>query len=125
MIDGKIEVRAHKSKTIHAKFYLLLPEKHAEHSDGWLIRGSSNLTEAGLGIKKAPNYELNKALKNYNEVSYTKNDFEELWKDGTSILPVDIHLFKQKSHIGQIFSPFELYIRFLIEYFGKNKDYDP
>ena len=125
MIDGKIEVRAHKSKTIHAKFYLFLPEKHTEHSDGWVIMGSSNLTEAGLGIKKAPNYELNIALKNYDDVSYTKNEFEELWKDGTSILPADIQQFKQKTHIGQTFTPFELYIKFLIEYFGKNIDYDP
>lgn len=125
MIDGKIEVRAHKSKTIHAKFYLFLPEKHTEHSDGWVIMGSSNLTEAGLGIKKAPNYELNIALKNYDDVSYTRNEFEELWKEGTSILPADIQQFKQKTHIGQTFTPFELYIKFLIEYFGKNIDYDP
>jgi len=125
MIEGKIEVRAHKSKTIHAKFYLFLPQKHTEHSDGWVIMGSSNLTEAGLGIKKAPNYELNIALKNFDDVSYTKNEFEELWKDGTSILPADIQQFKQKTHIGQSFTPFELYIKFLIEYFGKNIDYDP
>ncbi len=55
MIDGKIEIRAHKSKAIHAKFYLFLPAQHNSHSDGWVIMGSSNLTDAGLGIKKAPN----------------------------------------------------------------------
>lgn len=125
MIDGRIEVRAHKSKTIHAKFYLFLPEKHTEHSDGWVIMGSSNLTEAGLGIKKAPNYELNIALKNYDDVAFTKQQFEELWNEGTPILPSDIQQFKQKTHIGQTFTPFELYIKFLIEYFGKNIDYDP
>lgn len=125
MIDGRIEVRAHKSKTIHAKFYLFLPERHTEHSDGWVIMGSSNLTEAGLGIKKAPNYELNIALKNYDDVAFTKQQFEELWKEGTPILPADIQQFKQKTHIGQTFTPFELYIKFLIEYFGKNIDYDP
>ncbi len=125
MIDGKIEIRAHKSKTIHAKFYLFLPQVYSEHSDGWVIMGSSNLTEAGLGVKKAPNYELNIALKNFDDVSFTKNEFEQLWKDGTNILPADIQLFKQKTHIGQNFTPFELYIKFLIEYFGKNIDYDP
>ena len=125
MIDGRIEVRAHKSKTIHAKFYLFLPEKHTEHSDGWVIMGSSNLTEAGLGIKKAPNYELNIALKNYDDVAFTKQQFEVLWNEGTPILPADIQQFKQKTHIGQTFTPFELYIKFLIEYFGKNIDYDP
>jgi superfamily II DNA or RNA helicase len=125
MVDGRIEIRAHKSKTIHAKFYLFLPQNHTEHSDGWVIMGSSNLTEAGLGVKKAPNYELNIALKNYDDVSFTKQQFEELWEEGTPILPADIQQFKQKTHIGQAFTPFELYIKFLIEYFGKNIDYDP
>lgn len=125
LIDGRIEVKAHNSKTIHAKFYLLLPENHSEHSDGWVIMGSSNLTDAGLGLKKSPNYEMNIALKDYDDVEFTKNEFNELWKEATTILPADIQLFKEKTHIGQTFTPYELYIKFLIEYFGKNIDYDP
>lgn len=125
MIEGKIEVRAHKSKIIHAKFYLFLPELHTVHSDGWVIMGSSNLTDAGLGVKKSPNYELNIALKNYDDVEYSKKEFDMLWEEGTHILPADINNFKQQTHIGQSFTPFELYIKFLIEYFGKNIDYDP
>ncbi|HEX8576654.1 MAG TPA: SNF2-related protein [Flavobacterium sp.] len=125
LIDGKIEVRAHNSAAIHAKFYLFLPEEHSEHSDGWVIMGSSNLTEAGLGIKKSPNYELNIALKDYDDVEFTKTEFKALWEQSTSILPADIQKFKQKTHIGQEFTPYELYLKFLIEYFGKNIDYDP
>lgn len=125
LIDGKIEVRAHNSAAIHAKFYLFLPEEHSEHSDGWVIMGSSNLTEAGLGIKKSPNYELNIALKDYDDVEFTKNEFKGLWEQSTSILPADIQQFKRKTHIGQEFTPYELYLKFLIEYFGKNIDYDP
>lgn len=30
LIDGRIVVRAHNSKAIHAKFYLFLPEHHIE-----------------------------------------------------------------------------------------------
>ncbi|MBX9733192.1 MAG: DEAD/DEAH box helicase family protein [Chitinophagaceae bacterium] len=125
LIEGRIEVRAHNSKAIHAKFYLFLPEKHTTHSDGWVIMGSSNLTEAGLGIKKSPNYELNIALKDFDDVEFTKKEFIALWEQSTPILPADIELFKQKTHIGQTFTPYELYIKFLIEYFGKNIDYDP
>ncbi|MCW5962237.1 MAG: hypothetical protein KIS76_18900 [Pyrinomonadaceae bacterium] len=125
LIDGKIEVRAHSSKSIHAKFYLFLPEKHSAHSDGWVIMGSSNLTCAGLGIRQSPNYELNVALKDYDDVQFSKREFEELWKESTSILPADIQQFKEKTHIGQNFTPYELYIKFLIEYFGNNIDYDP
>lgn len=125
LIEGKIEVRAHNSKSLHAKFYLFLPEKHSEHSDGWIIMGSSNLTEAGMGIKKPPNYELNVALKDFDDVEFGKKEFAELWKNSTTILPADIQQFKQKTHIGQKFTPFELYLKLLIEYFGKNIDYDP
>ncbi|MGI8543457.1 MAG: helicase-related protein, partial [Aridibacter sp.] len=125
LISGKIEVRAHSTKTIHAKFYLFLPEHHSSHSDGWVIMGSSNLTSAGLGVRKSPNYELNIALKDYDDVKYTRGEFETLWKDSTTILPADIKSFKEKTHIGQTFTPFEIYVKFLIEYFGKNIDYDP
>ncbi|MEO8574911.1 MAG: helicase-related protein, partial [Pyrinomonadaceae bacterium] len=125
LISGRIEVRAHNSKAIHAKFYIFLPETHTAHSDGWVIMGSSNLTMAGLGIKKAPNYELNIALKDFDDVEFSKNEFAALWAESTTILPGDIQAFKEKSHIGQTFTPFELYIKFLIEYFGKNIDYDP
>lgn len=125
LIEGRIEVRAHNSKAIHAKFYLFLPEHHSEHSDGWVIMGSSNLTEAGLGIKRSPNYELNIALKDFDDVEFTKKQFNNLWDESTPILPADIQQFKQRTHIGQVFTPFELYIKLLIEYFGKNIDYDP
>ncbi len=125
IIDGKIEVRAHNSKAIHAKFYLFLPELHTEHSDGWVIMGSSNLTEAGLGVKKSPNYELNIALKDFDDVEFTKIEFQKLWEQSTSILPADIQEYKKKTHIGQTFTPFEIYLKLLIEYFGNNIDYDP
>jgi len=125
LIDGRIEVRAHNSKAIHAKFYLFLPENHTEHSDGWVLMGSSNLTEAGLGIKKSPNYELNITLKDYDDVEFAKGEFEKLWEKSTPILPADIQDFKKKTHIGQDFTPFEIYLKLLIEYFGKNIDYDP
>jgi len=125
LISGRIEVRAHSSKTLHAKFYIFLPEKHTEHSDGSVIMGSSNLTAAGLGIKQSPNYELNVILKDYDDVAFAKDEFKKLWDESTNILPADIQRFKQKTHIGQSFTPYELYIKFLIEYFGKNIDYDP
>lgn len=125
LIDGKIEVRASSNKTIHAKFYLFLPKNHTEHSEGWVIMGSSNLTNAGLGIKQSPNYELNVALKDYDDIQFTKVEFQKLWAESTSILPADIKEFKKKTHIGQEFTPFEIYVKLLIEYFGKNIDYDP
>ena len=87
--------------------------------------GSSNLTEAGLGIKQSPNYELNIALKDYDDVQFAKGEFEALWKESTPILPADIQSFKEKTHIGKVFTPYEIYLKFLISYFDRNIDYDP
>jgi superfamily II DNA/RNA helicase len=125
LAKGRIEVRAHNSKTLHAKFYLFLPEHHTANSDGWVIMGSSNLTEAGLGIKQSPNYELNIALKDYDDVNFVKGEFDKLWNESTPILPADIQSSKEKTHIGQVFTPHEIYLKFLTEYFGRNIDYDP
>jgi len=125
LISGRIEVRAHNSKSIHAKFYLFLPESHDANSDGWVIMGSSNLTEAGLGIRQSPNYELNIALKDFDDVQFAKGEFSKLWAESTPILPSDIQAFKEKTHIGQVFTPYEIYLKFLTEYFGRNIDYDP
>jgi superfamily II DNA/RNA helicase len=41
------------------------------------------------------------------------------------LLPIDLERIQKGSHIGQLFTPFELYVKLLIEYFGKHIDYDP
>ncbi len=59
LVDGRLEMRIHSTKNLHAKFYLCLPQNHNENSDGWVIMGSSNISESGLGITLSPRYELN------------------------------------------------------------------
>ncbi len=41
------------------------------------------------------------------------------------ILPVDIQNIKKETYLNEEITPFELYIKLLTEYFGKNIDYDP
>ncbi|MDT3387435.1 MAG: SNF2/RAD54 family helicase, partial [Bacteroidota bacterium] len=48
--DGKLELRAHPSKKIHAKIYVLYPENFNQYSQAMAITGSSNLSGHGLGI---------------------------------------------------------------------------
>lgn len=83
--DGKLEIRIHRSKNLHAKFYLLLPEEHNEHSDGWVIMGSSNISDYGLGTSGAGRYELNVAMKDYDDVAYCKREFDGLWQDAVPL----------------------------------------
>ncbi|MDR0529020.1 MAG: phospholipase D-like domain-containing protein [Zoogloeaceae bacterium] len=116
---GRLEMRIHASKTLHAKFYLCLPENHTEHSDGWVIMGSSNLTDAGLGLIRAPQYELNVAMKDYNDVAYCKSEFDKLWEEGVPLSPDDIAAPFAKTHLGIQPTPFELYMKVLIDTFGE------
>lgn len=118
LLSGQVELKIHPTKDLHAKFYLFLPEKFNENSDGWVIMGSSNMSDSGLGITQTPHYELNVAMKDYDDVAFCKNEFDELWKEGLPITFDDIEEFKTYTHVGQDPTPFEIYMKLLIEYFG-------
>lgn len=115
---GRVELKIHPTRDLHAKFYLFLPEKHTQHSDGWVIMGSSNLSESGLGLTQPPRYELNVAMKDYDDVAFCKAEFDKLWKEGLPITFEDIENYKKQTHLGQTPTPYELYIKLLIDYFG-------
>ena len=48
--DGKLELRAHPSKKIHAKVYILYPNEYNQYKMATTITGSSNLSGNGLGV---------------------------------------------------------------------------
>ena len=118
LVSGRLEMKLHATKDLHAKFYLFLPEKHTKHSDGWVIMGSSNLSEQGLGLTRPPRYELNVAMKDFDDVAFCKAEFDKLWKEALPITEADIERFKVKTHLGQQPTPYEIYIKLLIDYFG-------
>ncbi|MDA3925507.1 MAG: helicase-related protein [Kiritimatiellae bacterium] len=121
----KIEIRAHPEKNLHAKIYIFRPEPFNEHKSGHVITGSSNLTEAGLGKTESANYEFNVLLSEYDDVQFATGEFEKLWKESVSILPVEIGKLKKETFLNTDFSPYEVYIKFLIEYFGSSIEFDP
>ena len=75
-----MELRAHPSKKIHAKIYLLYPEDYNEYTFGAAITGSSNLSGNGLGISQEKQYEFNVKLTDYEDVKFAKDEFEELYE---------------------------------------------
>lgn len=126
IIEGKIEIRAHNSKKLHSKFYIFLSTDFNEHNHNLVIMGSSNLSAQGLGLKDVEhNYEMNIELRDYPNVKYANEEFEKLWKESTPILSMDAPNLIKKTYLETIPTPFELFIKFLIEYFGKNIEYDP
>ena len=118
LASGKLEMRIDKTRNLHAKFYLCLPEKHNENTDGWVIMGSSNISESGLGITQPPRYELNVAMKDFADVSYCKEEFRKLWEESIPLSPEDIARIRKKTHLDNMPTPYELYIKVLIDAFG-------
>jgi len=121
----KIEIKAHPSKKLHAKIYIFKPKGWNEHKPGTVITGSSNLTENGLGGTDNFNYEFNVQLNDYDDVKFATEEFERLWIEGITILPVEINKVKKETFLNDTFTPFEVYIKFLIEYYGKSVEFDP
>ncbi|MFV0188020.1 helicase-related protein [Empedobacter falsenii] len=125
VISKKIVIKAHPHRNLHAKIYIFRPENWNEHNQGKVITGSSNLTDAGLGSYNESNYEFNVILESFEDVKFATTEFERLWNEGIAILPVEIEKIKNETYINDSFTPFEVYIKFLIEYFGKSIEFDP
>lgn len=124
LASGRLQMRIHATKNLHAKFYLCLPQNHSEHSDGWVIMGSSNISDSGLGIKQPPQYELNVALKDFDDVKYCSDEFWTLWKEAMPLSASDIDHYRQKTYLGYQPTPYELYIKVLIDTFGDQVEDD-
>ena len=111
LADGRLQMRIHPTKNLHAKFYLCLPKKHTQHSDGWVIMGSSNISDYGLGTSKSPRYELNVAMRDFDDVHYCHEEFETLWNEAEPLSKEDIDKFKGKTYMGYQPTPYEIYIK--------------
>ncbi|MBR4918358.1 MAG: helicase [Bacteroidales bacterium] len=124
---GRLELRIHPTRDLHAKFYLCLPKQHSEHSDGWVIMGSSNISAQGLGISEPPRYELNVAMKDYDDVAYCEQQFQELWENAIPVTAKDMSHIMENTHIVSEElrpTPYMLYMKMLIDHFGNQVEDD-
>ncbi len=126
VLSRQVEIRAHPLKRLHAKIYIFLPRGFGEHRPGAVITGSSNLTAAGLGTEEASrNHEFNVLLHDHDDVRFALDEFEKLWSESVAVPPEAIRPVIGESHLREDLTPFDLYIKFLLEYFGSAVEYDP
>ena len=76
------------------------------------------------------NYEFNVELRDYDDVNFSSKEFDKLWQEAIDILPVDILVenikkIKEETYLNDQISPYELYYKLLIEYFGESVNFDP
>ena len=124
LVDGRLQMKIHSTKNLHAKFYLCLPQNHSEHTDGWVIMGSSNISDSGLGTTQSPRYELNVAMKDFDDVDYCHTEFKKLWEEAIPLTIDDIEGIKQKTYLGYQPTPYEIYLKVLIDTFGDQVEDD-
>lgn len=111
--NGKLEIRAYPSQTIHAKVYILRKDTKKSEDYGRVITGSSNFSYSGLH----ENLEFNVELKDSRDVKYALEKFEALWKDSVDISEKYIETINTKTWLNDTITPYELYLKFLYEYF--------
>ena len=125
--SDKICIRAYPTRRLHAKIYIFRPAGFAPSSPGVVYSGSSNLTTPGLGAPgDMANYEFNGETQDFGDVKFASDEFESLWQDSHEIGYDDIREAMDKTCLRErSFTPFEIYIKLLIEYFGSEINFDP
>ena len=129
--QSKVEAKTLEPNFCHAKAYIFDTKKD---NDKNFLMGSSNLTEAGIGLKHTNNIELNIAETGNNyEFQHIQEWFNELWNkpqahykktiidENGKEKQVDFkkYLIKQIEQIFIEYTPKELYYKVLFELFGE------
>ena len=110
--DKKLEIRAYPSRNIHAKLYIMTFHK-GDRDIGRVITGSSNFTQAGL----IDNLEFNVELKNRSDYDFARQKFDELWNNAADVSEKYIQTIEGNTWLSQNITPYQLYLKFLYEYF--------
>ena len=115
----KIEIRAYPTHDIHAKIYIMRHPKDSMDF-GRVVTGSSNFSDNGLVSQR----EFNVELKDKPDVDFALEHFEKLWEEGVDVTQEYIDTILHKTPVNKEITPYELYLKFLYEYFKEEIDDD-
>lgn len=109
--SGKLEIKAYPGEKLHAKVYIMTFNE-GFMDKGRVITGSSNLTQSGL----QDNLEFNVELKSRADYDFAIAKFNELWAFAVDVSQPYEDTIVNRSPFAH-FTPYELYLKFLYEYF--------
>ncbi len=110
--SNKLEIRAYPSERLHAKVYIMTFAE-SDRDKGRVITGSSNFTQAGL----MDNLEFNVELKTRADYDFALQKFNQLWNNAVNVSEKYVETIQTRTWFSQSVSPYELYLKFLYEYF--------
>jgi len=117
--NGTLEIKAYPSQNIHAKLYIMTFVQ-GDKDVGRVITGSSNFTQAGL----INNLEFNVELKNRADYEFALAKFNELWANAVDVKDEYLETIQNKTWLNNTITPYELYLKFLYEYFKEKINID-
>ncbi len=118
--SGKIEIKAHPSRRLHAKVYISRYFE-SDRDYGNVITGSSNFSQSGLDT----NYEFNVQLKNSQDVKYALERFDKFWGEAVDISDYYVETIRKKTYLNDELTPYQIYLKLLYEYFKTDLSLDP
>lgn len=121
LVTEKIKIKVHPKQNLHAKIYIFREKEKHDHGYGAVITGSSNLTDNGLHL----NFEFNVELRENTDIDFATETFDRLWEESLEVGKEFVDKLKKETYLNDEFTPFEVYMKFLIEYFGRSIDFDP
>ena len=124
----KVQVKTIQQSFCHAKTYMY---HDPDTRKNFHIIGSSNLTDAGLGIRESGNIELNSASTgNDNDFRELTNWFKSLWSSKDALETIELpdkskvsvkeHIINIIQNLYRKYTPFELYYKVLFELFKED-----
>ena len=137
LMRDTVKCRALTNAFCHAKVYLYEPKDR--RLKGFYLSGSSNLTDAGLGLRQSSNVELTMGKTadgsdaDYRELT---NWFDEIWNLASETIPVDRkkpkgekisikeYFIRQIDDFYRKYTPEEIYYKILFELFNADIDLD-
>ena len=111
--SGKIELKIYPKAPLHAKVYIMRKNSSDISDADSVITGSSNFSEAGL----KNNLEFNVELKDFDDVKFCLDKFNELWADGEPLSEEFIDTVQNRTWLRDDLTPYELFLKTLAEFF--------
>ncbi|KZX11108.1 helicase-related protein [Methanobrevibacter curvatus] len=117
--SGKLEIKAYRDGNIHAKLYISTFSK-SDRDKGRVITGSSNFTKSGL----QDNLEFNVELKDSSDYEFAIKKFDGLWEEAVDVSDPYVETITKKTWLNDEITPYELFLKFLYEYFKEDINLD-